>query len=543
MTQDARRPPVQGQRREAAKLQQTLTVAKRIGKGRLGVVYAAVHAVLARRFAVKVLRPGLTRDEEVQLRLRHMIREASQVDHPSVTSLVDFGQLPDGRYYLTMDFVRGIQLSRVLERDGRVSLSRAVVLLDELASALDAVHRMRVVHGDLKPNNVMLIEDAQGGEGVRLLDLCISSALAGVLPEAEPDAYLMAYGQVEYLAPEQIAGRSIDGCSDIYAYGALAYRLLTGQPPFVGEPEQVLRAHRNVDPVPPSRRSGAHATPAELDALVLRCLEKNPRDRFGSMREVQQALQTMLPAVGAPTYEEAEEQEPEEITGRWVVAPQLEEAPEEPLPDAPGKIRALFYDTIYELTEHIVELGAGHAEMRDAIDALGELREESSQLASQIELTENRFEDIRRELRERESTLRYAIIDLNLAKSDLAERDVREGSAVSDLEYQIARLEESLAQLERERRERFAQLNRELQSARERNKTLEHQMAAHYRRLYAELDEVRGRVDTELSRQLLHQLERCRQALSSGNQGGRGLMAEAPAMPGRRPRESYGASE
>ncbi len=495
-------------------LSQTLTIAKRVGRGRLGVVYAAVHSVLARRFAVKVLRPSLTRAETTQSRLRHMIRDASQVEHPAICSLVDFGQLPDKRFYITMDFVRGIQLSQVLERDGKLAPERAIMLLIQLADALGAAHRQRVVHGDIKPSNVMLVDDAGDvPETLRVLDFRLSSALAGAPQDDDPIAHLTGYGGVDYLAPEQIVGRSWDGRADTYAFGCLAYRMLTGQPPFVGEASEVMQAHKSRDPVPPSRRSGVQGIPTDLDAVVLRCLEKKPSDRFKTMEEISWELSAL---VSAPPVEPSPfEPSPfeEEVTGRWQIEFDAENEREEPLPESPARLRRLFYDTILELSEHIVEEDVAGAELQQELGALKQVREEASQLAAQVELAENRFEDIRRELRERESTLRYAIIDLNLAKSDTLESK-RKGRALSDLEFQITELEASLAELERQRRERFAALNAELKQTRDRLKQMEHQMAVHYRRLYAELDEARSAVITQESRSLYRRLERCRAALA-----------------------------
>jgi serine/threonine protein kinase len=500
--------PTPNKRKEAVQLSQTLTIAKRIGRGRLGVVYAAVHSVLARRFAVKVLRPSLTRAENTQSRLRHMIRDASQVEHPAICSLVDFGQLPDKRFYITMDFVRGIQLSQVLERDGKVDAERAIPLLIQLADALGAAHRLRVVHGDLKPTNVMLVDDTgDQPESLRILDFRLSSALAGPPQDDDPMVHLAGYGGVDYLAPEQIAGRSWDGRADTYAFGCLAYRMLTGQPPFVGDPSEVMQAHKSRDPVPPSRRSGVQGIPADLDAVVLRCLEKKPTDRFKTMEEISWELSAL---VSAPAEQSPFE---EEVTGRWQIEFDAEEGTEEPLPESPARLRRLFYDTILELSEHIVEEDVAGLELQQELTALKQVREEASQLAAQVELAENRFEDIRRELRERESTLRYAIIDLNLAKSDTVEGK-RKGRALSDLEFQITELEASLAELERQRRERFAALNAELKQTRDRLKQMEHEMAVHYRRLYAELDEARSAVITQESRNLYRRLERCRAALA-----------------------------
>jgi serine/threonine protein kinase len=495
-------------RKEAVKLSQTLTIAKRIGRGRLGVVYAAVHSVLARRFAVKVLRPSLTAAEDVQQRLRHMIREASQVEHNGICNLVDFGQLPDRRFYLTMDFVRGIQLSSVLERDGRLELSRVVPIMMQLAEALDSAHRMRVAHGDIKPSNVMLLDDtAREDEEVKIIDFRISPALSPAPAEGDPTAHLRGYGGLEYLAPEQLAGRNWDGRSDIYSLGCLAYRMLTGQAPFIGEPHEVLQGHRDRDPVPPSRRSGGEALPEAIDAIVLRCLEKSPSNRYKSMDELVRELHALMPKPSM-VFEE-------EVTGRWEIEDleeEVEQQEEEPLPESPGRLRRMFYETILELSEQIVDEEVASEDLQAELLSLKQVREEAAQLAAQVELAENRFEDIRRELRERESTLRYAIIDLNLAKSDL--RDRQQSQEMRDLEFQIHELETSLAELERQRRERFAALNSDLRQTRDKLKAMEHQMAVHYRRLYAELDEVRSSVITQESRNLYRRLERCRASLT-----------------------------
>lgn len=497
-------------RKEAAKLNQTLTVAKRIGRGRLGVVYAAVHSVLARRFAVKVLRPALTRAEVVQQRLRHMIREASQVEHAHVVSLVDFGQLPDQRFYLTMDFVRGIQLSKVLERDGRLPIDRALPILIQTAEGLAAANRQRVAHGDLKPSNVMLVDDSVGSEeAVRIIDFRLSPALSAGPQEDDPLAHLLTYGGVDYLSPEQIAGRTWDARADIYALGCLAYRMLTGQPPFVGDAAEVAQAHRNRDPVPPSRRSGGESVSTALDGIVLRCLEKKPGDRFKSMDELVWELSGLMPRATPVSQEE------EEITGRWEI-PEIEdedEGEEEALPESPGRLRRLFYETIFELAETVVDEDVATDDLQQQYTDLQMVRDEATRLAAQAELAENRFEDIRRELRERESTLRYAIIDLNLAKSDTKGKS-RAGRSAEDLDFQISELERSLTQLERQRRDRFAALNSELQEVRDQLKKMEHTMAVHYRRLYAELDEVRSSVITQEARNLYRRLERCRIALS-----------------------------
>lgn len=496
-----------------SKIGEQITIVKPIGRGRLGTVFAGVHPVLARRFAIKVLLPKLTKDENVQRRLRRLIREASTVQHNNIVPLLDFGTLQDGRTYVTMDYVRGIQLTKALERDGRFNVERAIPVLVQLADALESAHAIRVFHADVKPNNILLFEERDGSDALRLYDFKLMQALSGSATKEDPLGHLRLYGNFDYLSPEQINDTRVDGRADIYAFGAVAYRMLCGEPPFFGTPEEVIQGHRSRDPVPPSRRAGAHDVPSELDAIILRCLEKKPEDRFKTMEEVSRELKAMMPKAEPEPFEE-------EVTGRWKL-PEVEEeeaeAQEEPLPESPARLRQLFYDTLIELAEHVAkaaeEAEQPNEELAYELSALGRIKDEASQVAAESAITENRFEDIRRELRERESTLRYAIIDLNLAKADMQDREPTD-QALKDIEFQIAELERNLTSLEQQRGDRFARLNEQLKANRERLKAMEQELAVHYRRLYAFLDDARASVTDDDARKLYRLLERCRAALT-----------------------------
>jgi serine/threonine protein kinase len=495
------------------RLTQTLTITKRIGKGRFGVVYAAVHQVLARRFAVKVLRPALTKSEGARHRLRRLVREASQVEHPNIVGLVDVGQVPDGRFYLTMDYVRGMQASRVLDRDGRLPVERALPLLLQLAEALEAAHRGRVIHGDLKPNNITVVERAAGRELVRVHDWMLATGLAEPTEKADVLTHLQNHGTVDYLAPEQLTARSaFDARVDQYAFGAIGYHMLTGQPPFTGEPEKVAEAHATREPVPMSRRSGVDDVSEALDQVILRCLEKDPNDRFRSMEGVLRALEglwlTRSPIMPGAMLEgegETVEEEPAQEE-------QLEE--EELLPESPARLRRLLYDTILELVEQLSDAKQASEDLLQQARSFGELREESTQLVVQMGRSENRFEDIRRELREGESAMRYAIIDLNLAKSDLIEKGCPP-KQIDQIDERIGEVERNLVDLEQQRTQRFSKLNEEIGANRERLKALEQQMALRFRHLYSQVTARRQALRSGSSRALVRRLERCRAALSS----------------------------
>jgi hypothetical protein len=498
-------PPPSPQPRQAHSLSQKLTIAKRIGEGRLGLVYAAVHETLARRFAVKVLLPSLTNDDATRRRLRHAVREASMIDHPGAVALVDFGFIQQDRAYITMEFVRGIPLAAVLRRDGRWPVSRTVPLLLQLAQAIDAGHGNHVVHGDLKPNNVMLCDGA-AGDRVKVLDFSISSCLAAGATIEDESTVLRYYGTPDYLAPEQLSGRALDARTDVYGFGCVAYRLMTGEPPFVGRALEVMSAHRSREAVAPSRRSGGQSIPAGMDRIVLHCLEKRPGDRYQNMSAVIRDLETLAPQTERLPFDE-------QNTGRFEII--AEEADEEPLlPEAVSRLRKVFYDTILQLAERIAEEGKAADGMREVTAALKRTREEADAVAGRGEQLENRFEDIRRELRERESGLRYAMIDSGLARTELMESGRGAATEIQGLEQEIAALERSLTALEQDRAERFGLLNTELRQQKEVLRSLEHQLAAYYRRLFAELGEMREIVSSGESRKLYRLLDRCRVALA-----------------------------
>ncbi len=476
------------------KVGEEITIAKLVGRGRLGHVYNGVHPVLARRFAVRVFRQELTRTKKVQQRLRHMVREASTVAHRNVVALVDFGVLEDGRVYLTSDYVRGIQLTKMLEQESRMAVPRILHLLIQLAEALEAAHKARAVHGDLKPNNILLVEQPDEPPHLWLTDLKLTQAVSMDYTAEAPLRHLRTYSTVDYLSPELIKGRRLDIGADIYSFGALAYRLLTGEPPFVGSPNEVVKAHRTREPVPPSRRVGTPSIPSDLDSVVLRCLQKHPSDRFPNMDTVARMLRTMLGGVEVtPRMERVSDTMPilREDTG------------EHPLPESPARLRQLFFDSIYQLAKHLVNQRKVSREVVEEVETLTRTRQEAAVVSARGESTENRFEDVRQGMREREATLRYAIIDLNLSRSD-------KGGEGGDVDYQIAELERSLAKMESTRVEQFNRLKEELNKQREGYKALEQRMVLHYRRLYAYLEDAMETVADAESVQLYKLIERCR---------------------------------
>jgi len=265
-------------------------VLSRLGEGGMGTVYLCEHAVLRRKFALKVLRPELGDDRELVERFRNEAIAASGIGQENVVDVVDFGAEEDGALYYVMEALEGRSLATVLREEGPLAPLRALGLLEQICRALAAAHGTGVVHRDVKPENVFIVRAGRGGpsseelERAKVLDFGISH----VPRERGGDRLTRAgaiIGTPEYMAPEQATGEGGDHRADVYAVGVIAYEILTGSLPIEGPtPIAMLLAAQTRAPEPPSRRRPG--IPQELDALVLRALAKRPEDRFGSMHEL-----------------------------------------------------------------------------------------------------------------------------------------------------------------------------------------------------------------------------------------------------------------
>src|SRR5574337_543530 len=244
----------------------------RIGEGGMGTVYLAEHVALGKRVAVKVLRPEYSRDEELSRRFEQEARAASQIGHQNIVDVVDFGRTPGGSLYFVMEALEGESLARLIHREGALPLQRALRVLAQICQALGAAHARGVVHRDLKPENVLLVPRDDGGDLVKVLDFGISKT-HGVPEGGRITRAGSIIGTPEYMAPEQAMAGPVDHRCDVYAFGVLAYEMLTGTLPFQGETQlATLLKHQGEPPQPPSLRRPD--LPPEVDALVLRALVK-----------------------------------------------------------------------------------------------------------------------------------------------------------------------------------------------------------------------------------------------------------------------------
>jgi eukaryotic-like serine/threonine-protein kinase len=262
-----------------------------VGRGGMGVVYKVEHQRMGKIAAMKVLHGDLAGDKEVTARFRREAEAVSRLTHPNTVQVFDFGTA-QGQLYLVMEFVRGLDIGTLIERDGPIGFDRAAPLFAQVCAALGEAHELGVVHRDLKPENLLVTRTHGGHDFVKVLDFGLAK-----LAEREEIASATGRGAIvgtpHYMSPEQIRGEEeVDARSDIYSLGALMYRVLTGEHAFqAASPVGVLTKHLTEAVVAPSRRVPALSIPPEVDAVVLRAMRKQTAERYPSVRELQNDLE------------------------------------------------------------------------------------------------------------------------------------------------------------------------------------------------------------------------------------------------------------
>ena len=277
----------------------TYRIVRRIGSGGMGEVYEATHERLAHRYAVKFLHPGVREHPEA---LRRFMREAqvtSRLRHPGIVSVVDFNTLPSGVAYLVMEYLEGEPLGKILARSGPMPVSRVVDITDQLSSALTAAHLQGVVHRDMHPQNVFVMQGSGGqSERIKILDFGISK-IASVSQKITGMAAVM--GTPQYMSPEQAEGKTdeLDAASDQFSLAAMVYELLTGRAAFSGNTLASVAyqvVHATVAPL----HSFRPELPRELENVVARGMAKKKQDRFPSVSEFAVHLRWTASLPGSP---------------------------------------------------------------------------------------------------------------------------------------------------------------------------------------------------------------------------------------------------
>jgi serine/threonine-protein kinase len=289
-------------------------ILERLGAGGMGEVFLAEHLTLGRKEALKVLHPVLAGYPQFVQRFKREAQAAGRVRHPNIVNVHHFGQLPDGRFFLAMEYVEGTALHHLLRRDGPLPVARAKRVLAQLARAVGHAHAMGVIHRDLKPENLVLLDQPGEPDVLKVLDFGIAKIVA---PDHESQGLTSTgdvFGTPFYMAPELFLGQVADPRADIYAMGCLAFELVVGEPPFLGKTMEVTNAHLTRRADLASVRRPEAGLPGELDLLIDRCLEKDRERRLPSAAAFLQALEAVpdVERVPAPARRSARAAAPSE---------------------------------------------------------------------------------------------------------------------------------------------------------------------------------------------------------------------------------------
>src|SRR2546423_1331936 len=238
-------------------------IEERISEGGMGTVYRAMHVLMEKQVAIKVLHPSLAADEKIVARFTREAKAASRLSHPHALSVTDFGEAEGGTVYLVMEYLRGRTLKQVIRAEGPLALERVVEITKQVAGALDAAHAEGVVHRDLKSDNIMLEEMTAGQDWAKVLDFGIAKIQEPVGQDPELTAPNLIIGTPQYMSPEQCSqSAEIDKRSDIYSFGIIIYEMLTGHVPFTGASATEIMLKHLQEPAPSVLAERADFPPA-----------------------------------------------------------------------------------------------------------------------------------------------------------------------------------------------------------------------------------------------------------------------------------------
>jgi serine/threonine protein kinase len=268
---------------------------EKIGEGGMGVVWSGVHPVIGKRVAIKLLNPGLSQDATIVQRFVQEARAVNQIGHRNIVDIFAFGQLPSGRHYFVMEYLKGDSLKTRLSQEPPLAQATACTILAEVADALAAAHAQEIVHRDLKPDNIFLCE-SDGPPLVKLLDFGIAKLLRRVDDGLGQTRTGSPIGTPFYMSPEQCRSKGVDARTDLYAMGVIMFEIFTGRLPFAGASYiDTVNAHIGSTPPLPTEIA---PLPGELETMILRCLEKDPDHRPQHADELRTFLRDLASTIG-----------------------------------------------------------------------------------------------------------------------------------------------------------------------------------------------------------------------------------------------------
>lgn len=266
-------------------------VLERIGSGGMGVVYRGVQPIIGKPVAIKVIRAAVSEDDQLIQRMLLEARSVNAIGHRGIVDIFGFGQLPNGRHYVVMEYLQGAPLDVWLLEQEPPPLEELLALLDEILLPLGAAHSAGVVHRDLKPSNLFVVMHSDGARHIKLLDFGLAKRTVHDQGLTRPGLVL---GTPAYMAPEQVLGLEVDARSDLYSFAVLAYKIATAERPFPdNDALGQMQAHVSGKPRP--IRELRPDLPESLEKLLLELLEKDPAARPASVKEVRRQLKALRP--------------------------------------------------------------------------------------------------------------------------------------------------------------------------------------------------------------------------------------------------------
>lgn len=393
-----------------------------LGKGGMGEVWLGEHLAQGRKEAIKILKSKLATDPQFVSRFRREARAVNRLRHPNIITVYDFGQLPDGRFFLSMEYAEGESVYAALKREDHFTVSRALHVAGQLAYAVHHAHSRGVLHRDLKPDNLILVPRKEGaeftsapeveGELLKVLDFGVAKIVASEYDESMAlSSNNLVWGSPRYMAPERIRGIGNDLRSDIYAMGIMLFELVVGGPPFAGNSNDVIKAHLSAVPDPPSAWRPSLGIPPELDAVIAKAIAKDPAERYQSAAELYAALHKV------PGYPQPKP----EARRRYVATPRRPAtlAPEpasdesrdtrvEPAQHAFGNVRG----ALRAVAEALLDLGLTDTRLLTGVANLRDHEQAIAGLEAAQDALEHESVAVRETLTDRETSLRFALAEL-----------------------------------------------------------------------------------------------------------------------------------
>jgi serine/threonine-protein kinase len=274
-------------------LDRRYNIVRKIGEGGMSYVYLAHDVASQERYAIKILSPALSKDENAMARLRREAALGIRLAHPNVCHIVRMGETEDGLVYVVMPYVEGEILSDRNYRVGQTTLTDAAKFVGEIAEGLHVAHQLTIIHRDLKPENIMICKRADGTEYAVVMDFGLAKErkAGGELQKLTATGIIL--GTPEFMSPEQLRGKTLDLRTDVYSLALMTYEMLTGKLPFEGRNQQeMMIARLRSDPIP--ARNRRPELPDVVDAVLLKAMARAPEERYQSAPEFAKAFRAAV---------------------------------------------------------------------------------------------------------------------------------------------------------------------------------------------------------------------------------------------------------